>query len=368
MALLVGLPAAAYTLHGARWPGDSVELHVDLDFQGGHSASGVSWNQAFAESASLWNQASGFRVELTPVRSDPCAGVARGIPQDGFRNGVGFAPDVCGVAFGAGTLAVTTSYSQNGRLLEADVVFNSLRSWDIYEGPWENAADFRRVAVHELGHVLGLGHENRAASIMASTIPMGSTVEQPLEDDISGVAALYGTAEPSLPPLVLNLEEPVAGEVRAGVGNLRGWVVSLAGVERVELLIDGVEAGLVPTGGRRGDVASAFAEYPDSLQSGFSMAFAYNALVPGEHTITLRATSRDGSSIEDSATFQVVRFQEGFIHDPAQVSLAGATISHDASTLAITHLRVAGRPYHVTLRWRTASQGFEIVAIEPAAP
>ena len=35
------------------------------------------------------------------------------------------------------------------------------------------------------------------------------------------------------------LEEPVAGEIHGGVGNLRGWAVATDGIDKIEIMIDG---------------------------------------------------------------------------------------------------------------------------------
>jgi len=62
--------------------------------------------------------------------------------------------------------------------------------------------------------------------------------------------------------LRIMLEEPVAGEIHGGVGNLRGWAIATDGIDKIEIMIDGVYAFDAPYGGARGDVGSAFPEVP----------------------------------------------------------------------------------------------------------
>ena len=45
--------------------------------------------------------------------------------------------------------------------VEGDVVFNAAIDWDSYSGARRRAVDFRRVALHEFGHVLGLDASRR---------------------------------------------------------------------------------------------------------------------------------------------------------------------------------------------------------------
>jgi hypothetical protein len=189
--LFATIPSDAYEFPGNKWSGAETEFHVALT---GVSTSGVPWSTAFIHAMDDWNNETDFNFVLREEFRDPC--------ELDFINSVGFSDNVCGSAFGANTIAVALRDLQPSilgpaELVEGDIVINSLKSFNVYDGPSlptqigtpANPIDFRRVVLHELGHVIGMAHNDDQPAIMNSVI--GSTFElQP--DDIDGVNALYG--------------------------------------------------------------------------------------------------------------------------------------------------------------------------------
>ncbi|HEY8548550.1 MAG TPA: matrixin family metalloprotease [Vicinamibacterales bacterium] len=108
------------------------------------------------------------------------------------------------------TLAVT-SYTIDlleGSIVEADVVFNAAQPWSVAGGGEPGRFDLESIALHEIGHLLGLGHSAlgetelaadgqrrllAAGSIMFPiAFPGGSLEGRTLRaDDIAGVSDLY---------------------------------------------------------------------------------------------------------------------------------------------------------------------------------
>ena len=115
------------------------------------------------------------------------------------------------------------------------------------------------------------------------------------------------------------LEEPVAGEIHGGIGNLRGWAIASDGIEKVEIWTDGVYSFDVPYGGVRGDVAGAFPDVTNSTESGFSMAYSYSNLSAGAHSIRAVAYNASGVTHESVAQFEVVKFSETLLAVPTQL-------------------------------------------------
>lgn len=164
----------------------------------------------------------------------------------------------------------------------------------------------------------------------------------------------------------LTLEEPVAGATATGVSNIRGWAIASAGIDRVEIFIDGQYAFDVPYGGQRVDVGNAFPNIIGADESGFGLTFNYGVIGAGEHTLTARAIALDGSTREQSAAFEVVAFPSAFLAAAERPSLAGVDIGIDADdgTIEVKGLQQGGNDYDVDLAWSTASQSFVIVDLE----
>jgi hypothetical protein len=159
------------------------------------------------------------------------------------------------------------------------------------------------------------------------------------------------------------LEEPVAGEIHGGVGNLRGWAVATDGIDKIEIMIDGEYAFDAPYGGARGDVGGAFPEVANASQSGFSLAYAYSNLSPGSHTISAVAHTLEGETQTSSATFETVRFKQSFISGANPVDLDATSCAVNGDEISASNAVIGGDTYDMLLDWRTAEQGFEIVQI-----
>ena len=109
-------------------------------------------------------------------------------------NEIVMASAVDGEAFPAGVLAVTFAYGGGNDYVEADIVFNSAYTWNSYRGGVRSGVeDIQRVAIHELGHALGLDHPDEAGqSVTAIMNSQRSAIDRLQGDDIAGGQYLYG--------------------------------------------------------------------------------------------------------------------------------------------------------------------------------
>ena len=205
------MTALTFNVTGIKWPGAQALIYIGMQ---GSSPSGISWRDSLARAAKEWTDATPFTFIVDQSYANPCEGYGPTPPGGRINNGNGdelngidFASTVCGDAFGANTLAVTLSFSERNSLggfdfTEADIIFNSTKRFDIYDGPLTGQSrgfDFGRVALHELGHVIGIGHENSTPSIMRESIGNLFTLQA---DDIEGATTLYtGYANCPLTPI-----------------------------------------------------------------------------------------------------------------------------------------------------------------------
>lgn len=201
LAIVVGTlalrDASAYSLEGPKWPnGSTPVMQLELGNPGRTLLDGnTSWNTAAAPALDLWNQTVA-NMQFGRVMNSTAA-VASG---DGV-NSMAFSSTVFGSSFGSNTLAVTTYYYRSSTMVEADILFNRAQPYDSYRGPLRSGSyDIQRVALHELGHALGLAHPDQAgqhvSAVMNSII---SDIYTLTADDIAGGQSLYGARTSSTP-------------------------------------------------------------------------------------------------------------------------------------------------------------------------
>lgn len=93
-----------------------------------------------------------------------------------------------------GTLA--HAFSPTSGRLHLDDAENWVVSGDVTTSSETSAVDLESVAVHEIGHLLGLGHSSEEEAIMYPTISSRSRKVELASDDVTGIQTLYG-ANPS---------------------------------------------------------------------------------------------------------------------------------------------------------------------------
>ncbi len=117
----------------------------------GNGVSAVDLRGAVERAAATWSGASSGMVALSyqGMTSAPAEGT------DG-RNTIGFLdrPDLDGVLAATSFMIDVTT----GSIYEADIFFNTSFVFSVAAGGQPGRVDLESVALHELGHMLGLGH------------------------------------------------------------------------------------------------------------------------------------------------------------------------------------------------------------------
>ena len=198
--------ARGFVTLGSKWANGNITMHLTLGPGSGTMPDGTtSYNAAVANAMSTWNG----HIDLAKFAAVPDSTRPNG---DGdLINHVFFDDDFYGEQFGELTLAITTRWTLNdSQRVEADIVFNNRFQWSSYRGNVRTANgrdlwDITRVAMHELGHALGLDHpDERGQSVNALMNSVLGNLDSLTADDIAGARSLYGaggvTSNVTFPP------------------------------------------------------------------------------------------------------------------------------------------------------------------------
>lgn len=246
------------------------------------------WEELITDAANVWNDAgSGFRFQTRQAArsGDPCQ-LSRGEVAIIWTDGIETCPGDRPLGYTEGVRGEALALVGTG----------TARIYFYARHPDHPAAVFRMILpaflVHELGHVLGLGHPNENGQSVESIMNVGFRSDPLLDelapDDIAGVRALYGTSTAHIDPSAVTLEIPISAdhpdsvtEGVTGIGLISGWACEAESItvrfndrgEHIPLLY----------GATRGDTEGVCGH----SETGFSLLVNWNILGEGEHTLSL---------------------------------------------------------------------------------
>jgi hypothetical protein len=194
LTVLVSSSVSAYVLLSPRRTWDA-DPNVRVDNRGNSTITdgngGTTATRNAIVSSAAWNGAGAGTVVNATVASVSSFRLGDGIPMLNFRDPVGACSGSC--------LAATfTGYYQrrpNGtyRIFDADIVTNVSRNY-ASAGEACSGTEFRieGIMVHEVGHLLGLGHTNVSGATMFPSVSACNNAPASTEaDDEAAIRDLY---------------------------------------------------------------------------------------------------------------------------------------------------------------------------------
>jgi hypothetical protein len=218
----------------------------------------------------------------------------------------------------------------NPEPIAGDMHFNPAETWHV-----GSTTDVYTVALHELGHSLGLGHTDNPSDVMYPYYHFGTPLSA---NDIAGVQSLYGavaslisggtTHAPPAPTLSVSVASPIDGSSTANASDtFSGSVLHNSGTAAVVWQTSSGQSG-----------------HATEASSG-----AWTAAVPlaaGANMITITAT--DSSSHSASRVVRVTRSSSNGLGIPGVVSSGGSVPSitvvspKSGSTTTASSLTISG--------------------------
>ncbi|KAH7674574.1 Peptidase M10A protein [Dioscorea alata] len=189
--IINGTSTMASSLHGRklytyftgnpRWPSSKSQLTYAFTSTSSVSISTSTLSTVISRAFSRW--AATTTLTFTEVGSDSDPDITIGFYSGDHGDGEPFD----GVL---GTLA--HAFSPTDGRFHLDAAEQWVAEGDVTTASSDAAIDLESVAVHEIGHLLGLGHTSVESAIMYPTIKTKTKKVELAEDDVVGIQNLYG--------------------------------------------------------------------------------------------------------------------------------------------------------------------------------